>query len=210
MRAALDDPPGVEHEDLIGVADRREAVRDRDRGAPARELIQRLLDSALGLGVQRRGRLVEDQHRRVAKDRARDRDALLLAAREAVSALADRRVVALRQRGDQLVYLGRLRGLFDLLVARLRAGEAQVLADRGVEQVGLLGDEPTVAASESSVTSRMSTPSMVTHPAGAHTGARRGSASVVLPEPVSPTSAVRVPAGISAQISASVHGASGP
>ena len=33
-------------------------------------------------------------------------------------------------------------GVLDLLVAGLRAGEAQVLADRGVEQVGLLGDEP--------------------------------------------------------------------
>ena len=37
--------------------------------------------------------------------------------------------------------LRRAGGLFDVLVARVRAGEAQVLADRRVEQVGLLRDE---------------------------------------------------------------------
>ena len=50
--------------------------------------VQRRLHRALGLGVQRARRLVEHEHRRVAQDGARDRDALLLAAREAVPALA--------------------------------------------------------------------------------------------------------------------------
>jgi hypothetical protein len=33
------------------------------------------------------------------------------------------------------------RGLLDLFVGRVRPGEAQVLAHRGVEQVGLLRDD---------------------------------------------------------------------
>ena len=80
MRAALDDRAAVEHEDLVGVANRREPVRDRDRRASAGELVERLLDRALGLVVERGGGLVEDQYGRVAQDRAGDRDALLLAA----------------------------------------------------------------------------------------------------------------------------------
>ena len=141
MRADLDDAAAVEHDDLVGVAHGREPVRDRDRRPPLGEPLERLLHRALGLRVERRGRLVEDEDRRVAQDRPRDRDALLLAAREAVAALADDRVVALGQRGDQLVDLRRARGLLDLLVGRLRAREAEVVAHGRVEEVRLLRDD---------------------------------------------------------------------
>ena len=48
--------------------------------AELREAVERLLDVELGAVVERRGRLVEHQHRGVAEDRAGDRDALLLSA----------------------------------------------------------------------------------------------------------------------------------
>ena len=78
----------------------RAGARSRSSCAPRRGR-ERLLHGPLGLGVERRGRLVEHEDRRVAQDRARDRSPLLLAAREAVAALADDRVVALGQRRDQ-------------------------------------------------------------------------------------------------------------
>ena len=56
---------------------------------PARDALERRLDLALGEAVERRRRLVEHQDRRRLEDRARDRDALLLAARELEPALAD-------------------------------------------------------------------------------------------------------------------------
>ena len=141
MRPALDDPAVVEHDDLVGVADRREPVRDRDRRAALGEPVERLLDGALGLRVEGARRLVEHEHGRVAQDRARDRDALLLAAGEAVAALADDRVVAVGQAGDQVVDARGAGRLLDLLVGRVGPGEAQVLADRRVEEVGLLRDD---------------------------------------------------------------------
>ena len=51
-------------------------------------------DLGLAFGVERRGRLVEQQQRRVAQNGARDGDALALAARQRDAALADRRVEA--------------------------------------------------------------------------------------------------------------------
>src|SRR5438067_11778337 len=48
--------------------------------ARARELAQELHHRQRGLGIERRGRLVADEDRRIAAERARDRDALLLAA----------------------------------------------------------------------------------------------------------------------------------
>ena len=108
---------------------------------PSTSRVERLLHGALGLRVERRGRLVEHEDRRVAQDRARDRDPLLLAAREAVAALADDGLVALGQRRDQAVDLRGARGLLDLLVGRVGLREAEVLAHGRVEEVRLLRDD---------------------------------------------------------------------
>ena len=56
---------------------------------------QRLLHPRLGRRVERAGRLVEDQDRRILQQRAGDRQALALAAGKRGAALADQRVVAL-------------------------------------------------------------------------------------------------------------------
>ena len=80
----------VEHDDLVGERDRREAVGDDERRAPRHRLVERELDLALGGGVDRGGRVVEDQHARVGEQRARDREPLALAAGERQAALADR------------------------------------------------------------------------------------------------------------------------
>ena len=55
------------------------------------------LDDALALVVERAGRLVEDQDRRIGGERAGDGDALALAAGKVGAALLDHRVIALRQ-----------------------------------------------------------------------------------------------------------------
>src|SRR5262245_12535706 len=43
VAAALDDAPAVEHDDLLGVADRRESMRDRNCRPARRESVERLL-----------------------------------------------------------------------------------------------------------------------------------------------------------------------
>jgi hypothetical protein len=66
-------------------------------------LSQHLLDGGLGAAVERAGRLVEDQDRRVFEQRAGNGDALLLAAGELEAALAHPRLIALGQRDDEVV-----------------------------------------------------------------------------------------------------------
>ena len=61
---------------------------------PLHQPLDGLLDRRLGLGVDARRGLVEDQDPRVLEDGARDRDALALAAGETLAALADEGVVA--------------------------------------------------------------------------------------------------------------------
>src|SRR5581483_4691383 len=74
-------------------------------------------------------------------DGARDGDALLLAAGEAVAALADDRVVAVGEAADEVVDVGGAGSARDLVIAGIGLGVADVVADRGVEQVGLLRDD---------------------------------------------------------------------
>ena len=72
------------------------------------------------------------------QDRARDRDALLLAAGELQPALADLGLVAVRRHADEVVDLRKPRRLLDLGVARVPAAVADVVADGVVEQHGVL------------------------------------------------------------------------
>src|SRR5690606_7616931 len=53
VRAALDDPAGVHHEDLRGVDDRAQAMRDHECRAAGEQAVERLLDEPLALGVER-------------------------------------------------------------------------------------------------------------------------------------------------------------
>ena len=67
---------------------------------------ERVLHQPLGFVVERGRGLVEDQDRRVLQHRARDRDALALAAGQQRAVLADRRVHALRQAVDEFAGVG--------------------------------------------------------------------------------------------------------
>ena len=87
LRALLDDPARVHHRDPVGhVGHHAHVVRDQHDGGA--EVLPELLDQAEDLrldgDVQRGGRLVGDQHVRVAGHRHRDHDALAHAAGELV------------------------------------------------------------------------------------------------------------------------------
>src|SRR5687768_12346852 len=82
VRAALDDAPVLEHDDLVRRLRRAEAVR-RDEARPAGEdAAERADDPRLGVRVDAREAVVEQQELRLAEDRPGDRDPLALAARE--------------------------------------------------------------------------------------------------------------------------------
>ena len=68
-----------------------------------------LLDDPLALVVERARRLVEDQDARIGDQRARDGDALALAAGQRRAALAHDGVVAFRQLEDEFVRAGEAR-----------------------------------------------------------------------------------------------------
>src|SRR5260221_3262042 len=102
--ALLDDETAV-HEDqpVPHLARETHLVRDHDHGhAGQRKLLHLLEDAADELGIQRRRHLVEQHQLRLHRERARNRDPLLLTARElarvALGLLAEAHALKLRHR----------------------------------------------------------------------------------------------------------------
>ena len=105
----------LERHDPVGPPHRGQAVSDHERRPVAHQVRQRFLDQPFRLGVERRGGFIEDQDGRVFQERPRDRQALPLAAREALAALPYRALVAAWQRHDELVGVRGPCCVFDLL-----------------------------------------------------------------------------------------------
>jgi hypothetical protein len=61
VRAALHDPAALHHDDEVGAAQRAEPVRDDERRAARNRAVERFENLVLGLAVDRRGRIVEQQ-----------------------------------------------------------------------------------------------------------------------------------------------------
>src|SRR5690606_15196818 len=111
----LDDAAAVDDIDAVGVLHRRQAVGDHQGGAAVHQPLQRRLHDGFALGVQRAGRLVQQQDRRVLQEGAGDGDALALAAGQAGARLAHSGGVAVRQGGDEVVGGGGAGGGHDVL-----------------------------------------------------------------------------------------------
>ena len=157
----------LDHDELVGAPDGGKPVRDHERRAARHEALERLLDRALALGVERRRRLVEDEDRRVLEERARDRETLALAAREARAALPHARVEPVGEGVDERERVRGARGprgsaLRARPACRRRRCAARVSSKRTTSCV----TRPIRARSDARVTSRRSVPSTVTRPDG--------------------------------------------
>ena len=203
VRAGFDDTSVVEYGNAIGCPDGRESVGDEDGGAIFHQFVEGYLQCPFGCIVQCAGRLVEHQDGRVAQYCPRDGETLLLTAGEPVSAFADEGVVAVVECGDEIVDLRDLCGVLDFGVGGLGFGEAQVLANRRMKQVGLLRDD----ADEVCDRGGREIPQVDAVDARPCVGSCNRAArypSVVFPDPVDPTRARVLPAGTSSVMLCSV------
>src|SRR5262249_48813254 len=111
--ACLDQLAMVQNKDSIRASNRAESVRQDDDGATARNAFNRRVQRCFGHRIQRRRRLVQNQDRWITDEGPGNGDSLALPAREPTASLPNRRLVTLRERTDEIVNLGRLRGGFD-------------------------------------------------------------------------------------------------
>ena len=148
-----------------------------------------------GLGVEVRGRLVEHEHRSVGRGApARAVSRWRWPPESSRALLADERVQPVRERRDPVADACAAERVLELGVGRARAREAEVLADRRVEDVRLLAGErerpaDVVLAVARARRGRRSS----TRPSSGSRKRSRRFVTVVLPAPLGPTSAIRRP-----------------
>ena len=70
MIAPLDNLAAMQHKNLIRIANRRQPVRDDERRPPFADNLQRLLDQPFRLAVDAGCRLIQDQNRRIERQRS--------------------------------------------------------------------------------------------------------------------------------------------
>jgi hypothetical protein len=80
MRAAFDDHAIFHHENQIGFANRRQAMRDDEARASTQNLAKSGLNEAFALGVKIASRFIKNENAWIRKHRARERKSLSLAA----------------------------------------------------------------------------------------------------------------------------------
>src|SRR5205807_6001466 len=102
---------------------------------------ERLMHERLALGIERIRRLIEDEDPRSAKDRARDRQALALAARQLDAPRADRGREPGGEALDELPGARHLGGRGHLGVAPLGEPKADVVGDRARKEHRFLQDD---------------------------------------------------------------------
>ena len=88
VRALLDDPSRVQHDDPVRPRRGGQPVRHDERGPPARQRLARRQHGRLGRRVERGGGLVEQQHVRIDQRGPGQADELALPGRQALAALA--------------------------------------------------------------------------------------------------------------------------
>ena len=142
MLSAFDNLARLQNQNEVRVRDRLKVMSDHETGFGAHQTIQCLAHLRFALHVEACHRLVQDQDRGVADQRARDGDALLLAARKSGAAFADDRVITILQFANELVGICGCRGGHDLLEARLGFSIGDVLPDGRPEQDRFLEDDP--------------------------------------------------------------------
>ena len=99
-----------------------------------------------GLRIEACGRLVQDEERRVADERAGDGDSLALAARQVRRAFAQLRIVPGRHLLDELVRIGPYGGRDDLVARRAGPPVADVVRDGPAEKDRVLQHQANLTA----------------------------------------------------------------
>src|SRR5436190_2360363 len=123
MAARLNNPPAVHHVYHVRMHRGGETVRDDDRRAAGGELPEALEPVSFGPGVERAGRLIENNNWRTPQERASERYALPLADTQLSTTgepAPKQRLLVLRQTRDDLLRACRADRGIDLQVSWLK------------------------------------------------------------------------------------------
>src|SRR5215207_3406630 len=133
--------PRLQPDDFVDELQALRAMGDEQDGPPVNSREQIANERLGGLGIEVRGRFVQDQHRGLGEESPRERKALALAARELHPLLSDRRLDPGRKRAGSVRQLRTAKRVPELLVACIRTSDGEIRPNRRVEEMGVLARE---------------------------------------------------------------------
>ncbi len=113
----LHNPALVQYADFVGMLDGTQSVGHCHGGTGLHQSLQGILYQALALGIESRCCLVEDEDRRILEDGTGDAHTLALTAGESAATVTDIGIEAMFRLGDELVGIGYLCRIGNILVA---------------------------------------------------------------------------------------------
>ena len=147
MTAGFDDLSFGHDDDPVSTFDRREAMGNDKGRAVLHQVRKRCLDPSLGLRIERRGCLIENQDRRILEQRPRNGDALALATGEQHAPVTDPGIEPVGQLVGELIDIGGTRSCLDIRTRRVPAAAVgDIAGNRVVEQHHFLADQADLVA----------------------------------------------------------------
>src|ERR1035437_522577 len=146
MGPALDDGAVLQHDDAVRVLHGGQTVGNDEGRASSDQCPHGFQYKRVRCRIERGGGFIQDENGGIFQKSARNRQPLALAAGEIGAALAQHRVVALRQSADEFIGFGGACRSFDLGPRCVGAAIGNVLGDRQREQKRLLEHQGDLAA----------------------------------------------------------------
>ena len=141
VRTLFDKATLIKDENAISMLDGRQSVRDDEHRATGEQSIDCFLHEALRLNVERRRRFVENENRRIGKQRTGNRETLTLTARQPRAALAEVGVPPFGQVMDETEGVRGCRCGIELFLRGVDATEGDVGAHSVVEEHSILAND---------------------------------------------------------------------
>src|SRR5437879_4655275 len=136
----------VEYEDLVGVLNGTETMRDDERSAARQQTAEGFANLQLCFCVHAGCSFVEDEKARIVGERAGKIDELTLADRKRGTALVDARSDTLRKRTHKFAEANLLDGAFDSAAIDASGAEADVGFNGAGEEKRILEDDAELPA----------------------------------------------------------------
>src|SRR5438270_12978488 len=129
----------------VGMLDRTEPVRDHHGRTTFEQAVQRLADHNFGLGVDARGRFIQDEEPGIVRESTREADQLPLPDGKCRAALADIRLDTFRQGVQERAKPYFAQGALDARVANFFVAQTDICFESAGKQEGILKDDAELA-----------------------------------------------------------------
>lgn len=113
-------------------------MRHCQHGSALGDFLKRSRELRLGFRIKRRSCFIENENRRILEERTRNRETLLLPAREQTARLAHSGIEPLRQTLHELIESRSLKRFPDLSIRLVGEAVGDVLADGCIQEDGVL------------------------------------------------------------------------